>query len=330
MKKTTKIKPKKTKKKSTKSPAQPKRNPYSHKGQNGRVLIIGGSKEYTGAVIFAGKAALKSGCDLVTIAAPEKVAWAINSYIPDLMTRKIKGEYITERKVTEVFKLTDKIDTILIGNGISLKSEGFVIKFVKKIKDQLKNKELNLVLDADAIKVANSNDLYNTIITPHEQEFEIFLNNNNKRELIRKLLELKLKIIKPKKTNKQTQKKPAKKDPENNPDDIIQLRAKLIQNNLKEFFENGNVILLKGKTDIIISKNKIFYNKTGNPSMTKGGTGDILAGLCAGYYSQTKDPFNSASLAAFSLGQIGDQMFKRYNYNYLTSDMLRRIKKLRK
>ncbi|HJO01373.1 MAG TPA: NAD(P)H-hydrate dehydratase, partial [Candidatus Woesearchaeota archaeon] len=56
----------------------PKRKKSSKKGDNGRVLIIGGSKEYVGAVALAGLAALRSGCDWVTVAAPEKVAWAVN------------------------------------------------------------------------------------------------------------------------------------------------------------------------------------------------------------------------------------------------------------
>ena len=67
------------------------RKKTAHKGENGYLLIIGGSEEYVGAVILAGIAALRAGCDSVTIAAPEKVAWAINRYSPDLITYKIKG-----------------------------------------------------------------------------------------------------------------------------------------------------------------------------------------------------------------------------------------------
>ena len=58
----------------------PKRKPDSHKGDNGVVLAVGGSREYAGAIALAGLAALRSGCDLVRIAAPEKVAWAVNSF----------------------------------------------------------------------------------------------------------------------------------------------------------------------------------------------------------------------------------------------------------
>ncbi|MEK6808840.1 MAG: NAD(P)H-hydrate dehydratase, partial [Nanoarchaeota archaeon] len=57
----------------------PKRNSNSKKGDNGRVLVIGGSKDYVGAVVLAGLSALRSGCDWVTVITPEKVAFAINS-----------------------------------------------------------------------------------------------------------------------------------------------------------------------------------------------------------------------------------------------------------
>ncbi len=59
----------------------PKRSSGSHKGQNGSVLAVGGSKDYIGAITLAGLAALRSGCDLVKVAAPEKVAWAGNRFI---------------------------------------------------------------------------------------------------------------------------------------------------------------------------------------------------------------------------------------------------------
>ena len=62
-----------------------KRGLTSYKGENGRVLVIGGSKDYVGAPGLVGMAALRTGVDLVTIAAPEKAAWVINSYSPDLI-----------------------------------------------------------------------------------------------------------------------------------------------------------------------------------------------------------------------------------------------------
>src|SRR3989344_5285882 len=86
----------------------PKRNSESHKGQNGTVLIVGGSEEYVGAVALAGIAALRSGADLVNIAAPEKTAWAISCLSPDLITTKIKGKNFSEENCFQIKKLIPK------------------------------------------------------------------------------------------------------------------------------------------------------------------------------------------------------------------------------
>lgn len=254
-----------------------KRRKTSHKGDNGKVLVIGGSKDYIGAVALAGIAALRSGCDMVVIAAPSKVAWAVNCLYPDLITKKFEGNYFSDKDVNKIIKLSEDFDVVLIGNGISLKSKNFCKKVIKKIK-KLK------VIDADAIKAISIKDTENAIITPHEKELEIFLNNSKFKKI------------------------------------------KEIQKNI-----GTNVILLKGHKDKIISKNKIKINKTGNPGMTKAGTGDVLAGLAAGFLAQSKNLFKSASAAAYINGKIGDILLKKKKgYSFIASDMVDEIKKVLK
>ena len=124
----------------------PKRSSASHKGQNGYVLAAGGSKDYVGAIALAGLAALRSGCDLVRIIAPEKVAWAINTYSPDLVTMKLKGDNFNLNHFSIVKKEMDKFDVLLIGNGIGINNE--TKKFCKKIIKEIKKFK---VVDADAI-----------------------------------------------------------------------------------------------------------------------------------------------------------------------------------
>lgn len=157
------------------------RKPDSHKGENGRVLVIGGSKEFVGAPTLAGLAisALRSGVDTVNVAAPEKVAYAINSYSPDLITTKLKGDYITKKHLNELLKLSKKFDSILLGNGLGLKKETqtFVKEFVKKCKKPL-------VLDADAIKAVKGMKFNgNVLLTPHKKEFEILSGKTPSKDL---------------------------------------------------------------------------------------------------------------------------------------------------
>lgn len=247
----------------------------SHKGDNGVVLVIGGSKEFTGAVYLASKsiAAMRTGSDLVIIAAPEKVAWAINRMGPDLITAKMKGSYLTEKHFKDLKKYIDKADVLLIGNGIG--QQAGTKKLVKKLVKVKKPK----VIDADALKAVRIQELSNTILTPHAREFEILLKNSK-------------------------------------------LKSKDVQKHLK-----NNVILLKGKVDKIISKNKIKENKTGNEGMTVGGTGDVLAGICAGFVSQGMPLFKAAYLSAKINGKIGDKLKKELGYGFVASDFLKLIAK---
>ena len=151
----------------------PKRKATSKKGDNGRVLIVGGSKYFIGAVSLAGLAALRSGVDWVTIAAPEKVAWCVNNLSPDIVTAKLKGNFISLKHANIIEKLAKKHNVVLIGNGMGLKKETkqFSKKIIKKIKAQK-------VIDADAIKALSTADFKNTIITPHIKELEIFMKNS--------------------------------------------------------------------------------------------------------------------------------------------------------
>lgn len=153
----------------------PKRSSKSHKGDNGKVLIIGGSKDYIGAVALAGLAALRSGVDWVTIAAPEKVGWAINALSPDLVVKKYKGDDFCASRAKDILKLEKDFDAVLIGNGIGMHASSFVKKYVKETKKPL-------VIDADALKHIKLQDVKNAILTPHKREFRILLKNSKLNE----------------------------------------------------------------------------------------------------------------------------------------------------
>src|SRR3989338_2501809 len=286
----------------------PKRKAGSKKGDNGYVLVVGGSRDFTGAAALAGLAALRSGADGAHIAAPEKVAWAINALSPDLVTIKLKGDYFSGKHVGIISGLAKKREVVLLGNGIGLRKETrqFAKKAVKKIRN-------SLVIDADGIKALSTADLENSIITPHIKELEIFMNNSGiNKKIIKKLI--------------------AEKNIERK---ALMIRKAIsllgIKKNNRNFFENNNFILLKGPVDAIIGEKNIAFNKTGNAGMTKGGTGDVLACLAAGFLAQSKDLLQSAVNAAYYNGLIGDILLKRKKgFTYLASDMVEEIKRVLK
>ena len=191
-----------------------------------------------------------------------------------------------------------KFDVLLIGNGIGLKND--TKEFCRKT---IKNIEKFKVIDADAIKSISMDDAENSIITPHSKELEYFLINSKiNKNIIKKILIEKNFFAK----------------------------SKLIQKITQRFLDKNNIILLKGRIDAIISKNKIYYNKTGNEGMTKGGTGDVLAGLCAGFLAQSNDLLQSAINAAYFNGLIGDILLKKKKgFTFLASDMVEEIGRLK-
>jgi NAD(P)H-hydrate epimerase len=148
----------------------------SHKGQNGKVIVIGGSVDYVGAPAFVGMAAMaviRSGADLVTVAAPEKVAWAINCISPDLMTLKLPGDWLKPAHLKTALALAKTADVVVIGNGIGLRPEtqSFVKQFLKKSC-------VPVVIDADALKIVRLQDCCNAVLTPHGGEFGALLRNS--------------------------------------------------------------------------------------------------------------------------------------------------------
>jgi len=245
------------------------------KGEIGRVLIIGGSEDYVGAVVLAAVAAYRTGVDIVTVAAPERVAWSINNYSPDIITKKFVGKELDITHAKDILSLAEGFDSILIGNGLGIKKE-----LVNKI---VRSYERPKVIDADAIKVVNLTLVTNAIFTPHQKEFEILHQNSITRREFQ--------------TNDQA---------------------------IKDFQKvmGANVVLLKGPEDLIFSQGQLFKNKTGNNSMTVGGTGDILAGLCAGFLARTQNMFESAKAAAYANGKTGEFMSKQRGNSYMASEML--------
>ncbi len=149
------------------------RRPDSHKGDNGRVLVVAGSIDYVGAAYLAGMAAFRSGVDAVVVAAPEKAAWAINCLSPDFITKKFKGEFFTAAAINEIAELSKKFDVTLIGNGIGKNVE--TLKFAANVCRKIKGPK---VIDADAISAVRIQDVQNAIFTPHHAEYGLLLRNS--------------------------------------------------------------------------------------------------------------------------------------------------------
>jgi hydroxyethylthiazole kinase-like uncharacterized protein yjeF len=148
----------------------PKRDDWSRKYNFGHLLVIGGSKLYSGSPAFNALAAYRSGVDLVTIAAPERAANIAAGFSPDLITYPLKGDYLERRHLGELLNLTERKTACVIGGGL-----GRGKKTMEAVVDFLKQINVPCVIDADAIHAVSHHPklLENKkfVLTPHTHEF---------------------------------------------------------------------------------------------------------------------------------------------------------------
>ncbi|HIJ00876.1 MAG TPA: NAD(P)H-hydrate dehydratase [Candidatus Methanomethylophilaceae archaeon] len=141
----------------------------SHKGENGRLLVIGGGP-YTGAPALAALAAYRSGCDLVYVATTTTCANIVASYSPIIITHDLPGKIINSEHLDLLYQLSKKSDAVLIGPGIGTSPDT-----LDAIFDFLSDCDKAVIIDADAISVARSafdGSSPDILITPHKREME--------------------------------------------------------------------------------------------------------------------------------------------------------------
>src|SRR3989338_3635761 len=144
-----------------------KRGSWCHKGDFGSLLVIGGSKLYSGSPAFNALAAMRSGCDLVTVIAPERAANIIASFSPDLITYPLKGDYVNSAHLKDIEELLEGKNALVIGGGAGRGRETLIA-----INRILSKTNIPCVIDADAIHaVAKKTVRKNFVITPHAREF---------------------------------------------------------------------------------------------------------------------------------------------------------------
>lgn len=138
----------------------------SHKGENGRLMIIAGGP-YFGAPAMCSMAALRTGADIVRLYTPSNVAQAISTYCPVLMITPLPGDHLTSESVDMLLQDSLGYDAALIGPGIGKDPDTMlaVKEFVRKCK-------IPMVIDADALSaVIGMEILTPAVITPHKGEF---------------------------------------------------------------------------------------------------------------------------------------------------------------
>jgi hydroxyethylthiazole kinase-like uncharacterized protein yjeF len=252
----------------------------THKGQNGKLLIVGGSELFHAAPIWAADIATYF-VDMIHFASTEENNEVLTSY-----KKAFRNGIVVKREDIEHYAKED--DVILIGPGLMrVGAEG---EYTRTVTEKLlKNfPKKRFVLDAGALQMMDPSWMKNleekAIVTPHQKEFETLFG-----------------------------------------EDITQLsiekKQSMVEQKAKEFH---CVILLKATTDIVSDGETTYVITGGNQGLTKGGTGDTLAGLTASLYTKN-DPVTSAVLASYFLKKAADSLREAKGYWYNTQDLIVKI-----
>lgn len=249
----------------------------SHKFTYGHVLIIAGSKYYTGAAIFSANSAIKSGAGLVTLAFPRSLGnWICPKLLPEVITLPLEDNnrgFFNKKNVDELLKHISerKVTSIAVGPGLS--TEEGVKDFFKRL---IPNLNLPVVIDADGINILAEETISfkipykntrNFIITPHLGEFS-------------RLVKQDIKAIKKQK---------------------VQLARKIS-------LENDNLVCVLKSYETIITNGILTYrNIIGTAGMAKGGSGDVLTGMIAALVKQVKkeEKLNASVVGVYVHGLAG-------------------------
>ncbi len=260
----------------------PKRVPDGHKGTFGKILLIAGSEQYTGAALLACRSAYRTGVGMVKVVTHFKNRDVLCSQIPEALfllygEEKHQIPY-SEEFVEELEKSVAWADVIAIGPGLStdLTAEHLLFDILEKSGNK------RLVLDADALNLLAEQPSYEKyldaqmILTPHIMEFS-------------RLLKCEPEEIK------------------ENPEYYATRFAR----------QYGCTVVLKDAVSIITDGEKVVYNSSGNNGMGVAGSGDVLTGILGALSALGMSLFQTAVLGAFIHGTAGDMAAEKNGTRYL-------------
>ena len=252
----------------------PERPVDGHKGTFGSTLIVGGSKDYLGAVTMATDAATRSGVGLTFVATPQPAYNRIAGNIPEAMYRPLAstetGDLVPTDAARTVIDLAERSTSLVIGPGLG--SNSSATEFVSIVLSQIQSNQ-PIVLDADALNILAKTYKWwerfenPAILTPHPGEMS-------------RLLDI-----------------PTEQVQSNRQSTALEAAQKF-----------NKIIVLKGAATLIASPDgRLNVSPWVNSGLAKGGSGDVLAGLLGGLVAQQPDElFEMASAAVFVHGYAAD------------------------
>lgn len=241
----------------------------SHKGNYGKVAIIGGSVGMAGSICLSCQAALRSGAGLVYAVVPRSISQIVQIKMTEVIVKEIEDEghgHFLEKYYDKVLEAISSCNAVAIGPGIG-RNKG-MDQWLERL---VENINIPLVLDADALFAASINsdilekNKSEIFITPHQME-------------MKRLTGFSI-------------------------DYISKNRNKVASEFAKD---KGIGVILKGAGTVIAYGEDIHINPTGNPGMATAGSGDVLTGILIGLIARGYKPSEAARLSCYIHGLSGD------------------------
>jgi len=248
----------------------PKRKPDAHKGTYGHLLVVAGSIGKSGAAALAGRAALRSGVGLCTVATAVSQQPIVAGFSMEVMTESLPetaAQSISFKAKDRVLELASQRDAVALGPGLSLDPESQAL--ARALVAEL---DRPMVVDADALSALASHlDLLHDapaprVLTPHPGEMARMLGTS-----------------------------------------IAEVQADRIET-VREFCARHRVhLVLKGARSVLGGPDgRVFINHTGNPGMATGGSGDVLTGMIGAFLARRFDPRAALQAGCVLHGLAGD------------------------
>ncbi len=297
----------------------PKKGSDIHKGEGGKLLVIGGGP-FTGAPILASLSGFRTGCDLIRVAVPKGIWQVVASASPCLITEMLDTDdpfKLGPEIIEAVEPMIDWADAVLIGPGSG--SDRGTLQTLKELIDLSISRGKRTCIDADGITSVSrktgdwppiSGD--EVLLTPHRGE-------------LRRLLD-----------GAGIGFDEARMNDPNIKSGEIELWSDEALDPVVRFTKlTGASLLVKGRIDMVMTPHghslndhimhhsvHVRYNRTGVPEMSVGGTGDVLAGLSAGFMARGMGAFDSGCVASYINGRAGEICKKRMGISLTASDIL--------
>lgn len=277
----------------------PKRDAYTHKGSFGRVLVVAGSENMSGAAFFSAKAAYRTGAGLVEILTVDANRTILQAQLPEAILTTYNPEDLdSKEEKNAIKKAVERASSIVVGPGLGTSHNS------QKLLDLMSlYADVPVVMDADAINIASNyyntfplmrnntytriNELSNSlpagsIVTPHMKEFA-------------RLTDQPMSVVQ---------------------EDLLEITDICTK-------DSHLVFAIKDARSMVAHDSQRYLNYSGNNGMATAGSGDVLTGIIAGLIAQGLPSFEAAKLGSYVHGLAGDYVSQKLSsYSVMASDLI--------